>query len=270
MALAAPKFLGVQGVLGLTEFSRDPARDERFITAVRPEFQNVQNRQVLAPETPPQVPHLILASQSSQLSLSAAQAEFQVQFYGDYLDNIGKGLDFAERKLLAIFDGLESVGTSMSSIGLVSKFHFPYGDEDADSAPAHVMKTLTKVDVDPTDLEDASVRIALVVRNVYFVHLTVANYELREFEQPLRPGMQNLRLRQWQGTVAETGIELTLDINNKLEARAKQAEPEVTSEGVRAVVGMLKDVATTSGPKFAETGEISVANLVESSGVGAK
>jgi hypothetical protein len=267
MALADPKFLGVQGILELAEIGRDQARDDKFITAVSPEFRNIQNRQILNQDAPLQAPHLVLASQSSQLSLSAIQADFQVQFYGEYLTDIGRGLDYAERKLLAVFNALEAVGAGTTSIGLVAKFHFAHRDEDIETAPEQVLNTLTKVQVDAADLEDAQVRVALKVRDTYFVHLNVANYELRQFEQPIRPGMQNMRLRPWLGRVEETGVDLTVDINNKLEGRIKKADPEITSDGVTAVVGMLKHIATTCGPKFAESGEISVASLVESSGV---
>jgi hypothetical protein len=266
MSLGDPKFLGVQGILELSEIGRDQARDDRFIQAVSPEFPNIQNRQILNPDAPLPAPHLILASQSSQLSLSAVQADFQVQFYGTYADDITKGLDYAERKLLAIFRALEAAGASVTSIGVVAKLHFPRTGAEEPGPAADILQTLTKVDVDSTDLADAQVRIALKVRDTYFVNLNVANYELRQFEQAVRPGMMmNIRVKPWLGTVEETGVDLTVDINNKLEAQVQMKDPQVTSEGVSAVVRMLRDIATSSGPHFAATGEISVAGLTETS-----
>jgi len=265
MSFGDPKFLGIQGILELATIGRDQARDDRFISAVSPEFRNVQNRQILNQDAPLQAPHLILASQSAQLSLSAVQANFQVQFYGEYIDDIGRGLDYAERKLLAVFRALEAIDAGVTSIGVIAKFNFPRGGDETEGPASQVLGTLTKIDIDPSHLEDAQVRVALKVRDTYFVHLNVENYELRQYEQPIQPGVQNIRVRPWLGTSQEKGIDLTVDINNKLEARVKQGDPEVTSDGVSAVVGMLRHVATTSGPKFAETGEISVASLTESS-----
>ncbi len=269
MALGNPKFLGVQGVLGLSVLGRDQARDEQFIAAVRPEFENLQNRQVVGLDAPPQVPHLILASQSSQLSLSAAQAEFQVQFFGEYVDDVERALAYVERKLLAVFNGLETVGAGSTAIGIVAKFHFPDQTGDPQTAPIHVLNTLTKTEIPSEDLEDASVKVAVRVRDTYFVHLAVSNYEMRQFEQAMRPGMQNLQIKPWTGTVTETGVDLTVDINNRLEARIKREDPKVTAEGVSAVIGLLSDVATNSGPKFAETGDVGLSDIVASSETGA-
>jgi hypothetical protein len=265
MALTAPKFLGVQGVLGLSQVGRDQARDDRFIAAIRNEFPNVQNRQVLNHEAPIQAPHLILGSQSAQLSLSAAQADFGVQFYGAYVDDIEKALEFTEKKLLSVFNALESVGAGIWSIGLVAKIHFPDESGNPQAAPMHVLKTHSKLEVDSESLEDARVTIALRVRDTYFVHLTVSNYEIREFQQPVRPGILDMRLRPWEGTASETGINLDVDINNRFEARTAGGEPKVTADGVRAVVGMLKNIATDAGPKFADTGEIALESIVASS-----
>jgi hypothetical protein len=265
MALSAPKFIGVQGVLGLSQLGRDQARDEQFIAAVRDDFANVQSRQVLNLEAPIQAPHLILGSQSAQLSLSAAQADFTTQFYGSYVDDIEKAMEFTEKKMLAIYDGLEAVGVGTWSIGLVAKFHFPDETGDTQAAPTHVLNTLTKLEVDPDALEDAQVKVVLRVRETYFVHMTVANYEIKQFQQPMRAGVLDTRLRPWEGTATETGINLDVDINNRLEAKDK--EPVVTTDGVRAVVGMLKNVAMDAGPKFADTGEIAFDSIVASSEV---
>lgn len=49
---------------------------------------------MLPAEAPPQSPHLILGSSSSQLAISVAQADFEVRFYGDYLDDIARGLEY--------------------------------------------------------------------------------------------------------------------------------------------------------------------------------
>ena len=110
-------------------------------------------------------------------------------------------------------------------------------------------------------MQDAQVKLALKVRETYFAGLTLNNYELRKFERPIMPGITELRIRPWEGRVDETGLELVLDINNNLEARTKQADPEVTSEGVGAVVSLLREIATRVGPEFAETGSLSLERL---------
>jgi len=248
----------------LTKAARDPARDEMFIAAVRSEFPNVVSRQILPPDAPLAAAHLALTSESSQVTVSAVQADFQVQFYGEYVSDVNRGLDYLGRKLITIRQALEECGAGVFSVGLVAVFHFK--DLDVEGGPtAHVIHTLTKLDVDPEVVQDAVVRMAVKVRDTYFVNLRVANYEIKQWERPIMPGQQAIRVRPWEGTTQEEGLELTVDINNRLEAITQGADPEVTDEGINAVVGMLKDVATTTGRQFVESGELSVESLAAGS-----
>ena len=265
MALAAPEFVLVHAVLqppGIV--SRDPGRDEVFIEAVREQFPNVVSRQFLPIEVPAQTPHLTLASSSSQLALSAAQADFEVRFYGDYRTERDHALQYVENKLLAILAGYRAIDVTPAGIGLISTLQFRARDT-AESPVEHVLRTHLRSDLEPSELQDAIVRIALKVRDTYFVNLTVGNYESRIFERPMMPGIGPIRVRPWEGRVDAVGLELTLDINNTLEGRVKRSDPVVTEDGVRAVLGLLREVAVNQGPAFVETGEISTAGLVESS-----
>ena len=65
MALPEPVFQSAHGVFGLRSFSRDPAKDETFIEAVKGEFPNTIIRQQLPTESAGSAPHLVLASTSS-------------------------------------------------------------------------------------------------------------------------------------------------------------------------------------------------------------
>jgi hypothetical protein len=102
MALPSPSFQRAHAVFQLGAFTRDPAKDEAFIEAVKGEFPNVISRQQLPPEALGPAPHLVLASTSSQLAVSALQVDFEVRFYGDYVDDIQRGVDYVENKLTAI------------------------------------------------------------------------------------------------------------------------------------------------------------------------
>ncbi len=107
---------------------RDPAKDELFIAAVRREFPNIMARQMLPVEAPSQIPHLTLGGTSSQLALSAAQADFEVRFYGDYLSDLERGLEYVERKLQRVLAGYQAIEVVPSLIGLVATLHFSLND----------------------------------------------------------------------------------------------------------------------------------------------
>jgi hypothetical protein len=264
LPLPSSTLTAAHGVLGLRDFrTRDAGRDEAFIAAVRSEFPNVLNRVSLPVEAPPNAPHLVLASTSSQLAISSVQADFEVRFYGDYLNDVGRALEFVERKLGAVFAGFQVVDEPIASVGLIGTLNFSFAGRD-DRPVDHILQTHLRTPVDLAQVEDAVARVAVRLRDTYFLNLTLSNYERRALERPLMPGAM-MRVRPWEGRVDDTGLELTLDINNNLEARAHQRDPEVTLGGLHAITGLLRDVATESGPRFAETGELSTERLTASS-----
>jgi hypothetical protein len=265
MPLPQPSFVMAHGVLAWADpVPMDPGRDERFIAAVRPEFPNVVNRQMLPLGTPPVAPHLTLASTSSQLAISLGQADFEVRFYGAYTDDLDRSLEYVERKLETVRAGLDAAGLVPSIVGIVATLHFSCSEVDGLSPVEHVQSTLLSTHIEPDLLQDAVARVAVKVRGMYFVTMTVANYEARIVERPMIPGVM-ARVRPWEGTVQDQGIELTIDINNSLEGRETNADPVVSEQGIGPMTRMLREVATTTGPAFAERGELLVEALTASS-----
>lgn len=260
MALPPPRFLLVHVVLQAPfPIQRNPAMDERFIAAARREFPNILGRQALPPEAPSQVPHLTMGGSSSQLALSAAQVDFEVRFYGDYVTDLDRGLAYVEQKIRAVLSAYQAIDVVPSMIGLVATLRFV---TDSDIEPVnHMLTNHLRPEVDGETVQDAQTKIVLKVRDTYFVGLTLGNYESRKFERPIMPGMTEIRIRPWEGEVEDSGLELTLDINNNLEARTKRADPEVTEEGIASVVSLLREIATTTGPEFAETGNLSLGQI---------
>jgi len=265
MTLAPPTFLMAHAVLGFSgPLSRAPAQSEILAAALREAFPNVVARPYLTQDVPAQTPHLTLASTSSQLAVSAFQADFEVRFYGDYLTDVPRSLDYVEAKLLAVLHGLRAIETVPSLVGLIGTFHFAVDGAEDGVAAGHILDTHLQTSVDRSAVADALVRVAVRVRDTYFVSLTLGNYEFRTFERPIMPGMQQIRLSPWEGKVQERGLELTLDINNNLEGRTLHRDPVVTEQGVRAVTRLLRDVALTTGPTFAESGVVDVPSLTAS------
>jgi hypothetical protein len=235
------------------------------MAAVRSEFPNVLTQVSLPAEAPPNAPGLVLASTSSQLAVSSAQADFEVRFYGDYLNDVERALEYVERKLATVFSGFAAIDSPVAGIGLVCTLDISFKDQDPSRRPVdHILQTHLKTSVDPSEVQDAVARIAVKLRDTYFLNLTLSNYERRSLLRPVMAG-QLVRVRPWEGKVDDFGLELMVDINNNLEARTQEADPQVTLEGLRAVTGLVREVATGSGPVFAETGELSMERLTESS-----
>jgi len=255
------------GVLQFPEsVASSPGRDDSFIAAVADEFPNILVRQILPPEAPPTTPHLTLASISSQLALSSLRADFEVRFYGEYLEDISRGLGYVERKMGAILRGLQSVDLAPSTVGLIATLNFSLKDREEEPTSHLLKQHLEGIDVDSDDVQDAVARVAVRVRDTYYVTLTLSNYETRVWQSPLMtPGMGPIRIRPWDGVLEDVGLELAIDINNNLEARVSDSEPVVTEAGINAVARILEDIATSTGPEFAESGRLSVEQLTASS-----
>jgi hypothetical protein len=264
MELSSPRFMLAHGVLGLGKpLPSQPDLDEAFIAAVSDEFPNLVSRQSPLVSMPTPAPRLVLSSTSSQLVVSPAQLDFEVRFYGDYLSDVDRGLEYVNRKLETIRKGLASIDQTPATIGVIASFNFSFAEINERSA-AHILKTHLRSEVDPDLIQDAVARLALRIRDTYFLNLTVANYEARAWERPVLPGaQQTFAVKPWEGTVQDVGVELTVDINNGLEGRLKEADAEVTGEGVRAVLALLGRVAQEVGPSFVERGEIKIDQLIE-------
>src|SRR5438876_382247 len=84
-----------------------------------------------------------------------------------------------------------------------------------------------------------SARVAVKLRDTYFLTMTVSNYESRIFERPILPGMNVLQVRAWEGRLDDFGVQLMIDINNNLEIRTQEQTPVVTEEGLGAVMRLL-------------------------------
>jgi hypothetical protein len=264
MSLPAPAFQMAHAVLGIDPVVMgDPARDERFIAAVKTEFPNLVTRQHLPAEMPPGAPRLLLASTSSQLAVSASQIDFEVRFYGDYLGDSARGIDYVDNKLQTVLQGLEAADLNAVTVGLIGTFRFPFPSEaEGDSPALHILETLLKADVDREHVQDAMAKVAIRISDTYFVNLAVSNYEARIVERPIMPGVP-VAVRPWEGRPSESGIELAVDVNNLLEVRrAAGVLPTVTADSIRAVARLFRDVAMRSGPAFVEGGVVPVDDLV--------
>ncbi len=253
------------GVIGLADaVGMDPARDQRLIQALRPEFPNVINHQLPPAGLPVLAPHLVLASSSSQLAISLGQADFEVRFYGDYLNDLDKGLEYVERKLQAVRAGFAAVDLVPSSVGLIATLHFSCAEIDGASPAEHIQTTLLRTNVGSDVLQDALARVGIRIRDTYYATLTVANFESRTIQRPMIPGLP-ARVKPWEGQVNDQGIELAIDINNNLESKVRREDAQVTDAGIGAVMHMTRELATNAGPDFAETGELALDAIIASS-----
>lgn len=259
MDLPGPRIVSAHGVLGLPRvLPASPELDEQLVAALRGAFPNVVLRQPPLMGGPPtEGPRLVLTSTSSQLGISAAQADFEVRFYGDFETDPERALGYVSTKLEAIRAALQVVGLTPASIGCVLLAQFSFADLGV-SPVEHILATHLRLEIDPNVLEDTIARIGVKVRDKYFVSLRVANFETRVIQRPVMAGnlQQQVLVKPWEGQQQDYGIGLTIDINNTLEMKTLRDDPDVTDAGVRAVIGLTARCLTTAGPEFVRDGTL--------------
>jgi hypothetical protein len=217
---------------------------------------------VLPPEAPAAIPYLVLQSStgSSRVAMSPVGAEFDVRFYGDFSADRSQCFEYLRGKLGAAMSGWTALELQPAFFGLVVVANFSFADMN-ELPGEFLVSRHTRYEVAPEDLQDAVIRVSARVEDAYFLTLTLSNYETKTIERPVFPGMASVNVKPWEGDVAETGLQLTVDVNNRLTAITRQEDPTVDWEVVDQVVTLVERVAASAAGTFVETGTLNLEEL---------
>jgi hypothetical protein len=263
-ALPPLNVITAQAVIGLPRaLPGTPGVDEHLVAALRPSFANVVHREAPILGAPPQGARLVLTSTSSQLVISDAQADFQVRFYGDFPADPERCLAYAHTKVEAIRLAFAALDLRPITFGVVLQSQFSFRDLTV-KPTEHILATHLRLEVDPHVVKDTVARVAVEVRDRYYVLFRVADYETRTFQRAIMPGdvSTTVIVRPWEGTVEDYGVSLTVDVNNTPEAQAGGNTAEITEHGVSAVFDLARYSMVAAGPEFVRSGKISADLLV--------
>jgi hypothetical protein len=98
--------------------------------------------------------------------------------------------------------------------------------------------------------------------DTYFVTLALGNYEQRAIQRPVFPGQQVLQVRPWEGTVQDRGIELTIDVNNKLALMNREGDFVVNEDTVRATIDIMRRAVEVAPEALVENASLDIDALV--------
>jgi hypothetical protein len=256
--------VGAQAVVSLAElYSRNHATDDAFIASARSEFPTVATRLLPPQEIPAEAPHLVLQSTSSTLAVSAAQAEMQVRFYGDLLGDLDGSLAYVRRKVQTIRAAWIAAGARPSVLGVVITANVPFDPTDEFGPAKHILNTHLSIERgDDAPIQDASARVAIRLADRLFFNVSVSNYELRTIRRPILPGMQQIMVKSWDAEVTERGIEVKLDINNRLEAVIRRSDPDLDDEAIETILGVAGRGLADALPEFVASGRLDTAGVL--------
>jgi hypothetical protein len=265
MELTPPRLVSAHGVLGLpVSLPLSADVDEQLVVALRAHFPNVVMRQPPLVGMASEGPRLVLTSTSSQLAIAAGQADLEVRFYGEYESRPELCLKYAHDKLEAVRVALVAQGIPPAMVGLVMQLQYSFTTHDFGTTPVeHILTTHLKLQTDASQVEDAVARVAVRVAGKYFVSLRVAPYAIRLLERPIMPGTRSMIIKPWEGKLSDEGIGLTVDVNNTLEGRTLDGDPQVSEAGIAAVTDLVRRGVTEVGRSFVETGKLGSDAFVE-------
>jgi hypothetical protein len=264
MDFEGPSFIGARAVFDLPVLTtRSPEHDEAFIRAVRNDFPNLVSHQRLPPETPLQVPHIVLQSNASRLGVSAINAELDVRFFGDYVTSFPQCRDYLLRKLTGVLNGWAAMEFVPSLLGMVIVANYS-AKNTGENPVEHILRRQLCAQVDPAVVQDAQVRVAVRLFDRYFLNLGLSNYESRTLERPVFPGQQML-MKPWEGQVGDSGLQLTLDLNNRLSGLTTKSDPLVTPAEVKAMIDVWDQAMVSIVPDFIESGLVSTTVMTSQS-----
>lgn len=265
MALPDPVFESARAVFRLAGASlRRPDDDEPFIHAVRDEFPSVVARQIPPPEAPLSLPYLALNSStgSSRIALSSQGLDFDVRFYGDFASDRQRCLTYLATKLQTIMKGWAALGLEPAFLGIVVTLNFAFdASDDPAAAAAYVVEHHTKYEVAAGAVQEAQLRIGVRFEDTYFLNFSTSSYESKTVERPVFPGQTALQVKPWEGDIVARGIQLIVDLNNRLEAIQRREDPVVDAARVDAMLELLDQALARMARPFVESATLRVDEL---------
>jgi hypothetical protein len=262
----APHFDAARIVVGLPGPNfRGPDQDEMFMRAVRNEFPNTVNYQRLPSEASAQIPYLILQSTAARLSLSRQGAQVDVRFYGEFSNNFDACRKYLERKTQAVFDGFRALETIPSFVGIVVTSRYSFKGEDR-TPIAHMLATHIRVDPGDNSIQDGVVKVSSRVDDRYYLLIQLATYEQKTVERAIFPGMTGIEVKPWEGNVEDSGIQVEVDVNNRLQAISEKRDPRVGPEDLANMFAVVERGVLEATPEFLERGQLPRLSRVEKKG----
>jgi hypothetical protein len=223
------KVASIQAVAALQE-------DRRFILANGQRVLELASRikgkvsQVNVPEiAPPEVPRLLIQRPDLVASLSFSRVELTIRPPQHVAGNLDSAMEFAERTACPILDELVLPDRGYEWSGVVVELLFPVPGENVSAATQTVPLFDRLVRIERRGRELAAFQLQFgFAEGDYFINATVEGYETRLVEAgPGAPASVAMSIDLSKQPVAESGIGLIVDINNRAGQTHRSAASDV-------------------------------------------
>lgn len=232
-----------------------------LIAALKDDFPSSAEQIPVAPDAPAEVPFLVLQGKSSHALFSRVQADFEARFVGGYERDPEQCREFVGQKMNGLLAAWVNGGAQPVMAGVIVTMHFVMpGDGDV-PAVRHVLEKQLNAQLASEAVNDAKIQLGLRLHDHFFLTLGVGTYEGRRVNRAISPGVSTAVIRPWDAELVEEGIEVTVDVNNRLRPQVEKKHSRVDQDEMLRVNNLAWDVVKRIAEPLARDGVLDVSTL---------
>jgi hypothetical protein len=234
----------------------------RLSAALRGEFQNVLEPDMVE-GAPLEVPYVAFQGKSAQFTFSPVQLDYEVEFTGSFRTDYVQCKDFIANKAARLLSAWEQVDARPVWEGLVVTLQASTGALDDPVALRHISETLLHIETPDEMLGGVSVNYKLFVLDKYDATIGVGEYERRNVQQQIKPGMTPKPIRPWDAKLVDRGLQVVVEVNNRLGAMVEEKHTRVTEAELRFMNGLTWHVVEHVAAPLVMDGVLNTRTLEE-------
>ena len=203
----------------------------------------------------------MLQSKASHVLFSRIQADFEARFFGSHSTNPDACRAFVAEKMSALLKAWNANGAQPVLAGMIVTLRFVY-DDDANIRPVqHMLEEHFSTGMASNAMNDAKLQLGLRVQDHFYLTIGIGTYESQEINRPVLPGLTTAVIRPWEAEVVEEGIEVTVDVNNRLRAKVERKHTRVDEGELLRVNDLAWDAVKRVAVPMARDGVLDTAAL---------
>jgi len=210
---------------------------------------------------PVEIPFVMFQGNNAQFTFSPIQLDYEASFTGGHRKDYGQCKDFMAKKaarLLAAWERVDAhpVWESLAVTVRASTFTL---DE---LAPLHhISETLLQHESSDDMLHDVNINFRLQVLSRYYVSIGVGEYERRNAQQQIRPGVAPKPIRPWEATLTDRGLQVVVEVDNRYGALVEKRHTRITESELRFMNGLTWHVVEHVAVPLAQEGMLNTETL---------
>jgi len=264
MPFPLQKIESAHGVISVQLDEPQPRTHEAaraLIAALKDDFPSSTEQLPAEPDAPAELPFLVLQSKSSHALFSRVQADFEARFFGGHERDPEQCREFVGQKMAALLAAWVNGGAQPVMAGMIVTLRFVVPDDSDTPAVQHVLAKQLNADLSNDSISDAKIQLGLRLHDHFFLTLGVGTYEGRQVNRAILPGVSTAVIRPWDAELVEEGIEVTVDVNNRLRPQIERKHTRVDEDEVLRVNNLAWDVVKRIAVPLARDGMLDVSSL---------